>query len=153
MIALLQRMMRCEHTQIGHLRKENAAGHLTRLDALHGPKSVHDAAEVALHDADQMHVLNAGATAVVDNSDQAKQQGRQWAAAAQQLQPFVAQVNLVLHRSAYTPALRQHGPKQRRPLHNKSRHAAAPEHDESGCGGEHRGHAVAEHVEVLLQRR
>lgn len=36
-----------------------------------------------LHDADHVHVLNAGATAVVDNSGQAKQQGRKRAAAAQ----------------------------------------------------------------------
>jgi hypothetical protein len=122
------------------------------LDALHAPKPVNDAAQVALHDADQIHVLNARATTVVDKIGQAKQQGRQRAAAAQHLQPFVAKVSLVLHRSAYTPALRHHGPKQRGPLHNKSRHAVAPEHDESGCGGEHRGHAVAEHVEVRLQR-
>ena len=122
------------------------------LDALHGPKPVHDAAEVALHDADHIHVLNAGAATVADNSGQAKQQGRQRTAAAQQLQPFVAQVNLVLHRSAYTPALRQHGPKQRRPLHNKSRHAAAPEHDKSACGGENRQQAVAEQGDTRLQR-
>jgi hypothetical protein len=125
------------------------------LHALHEPKPAHDAAEVALHEVDHVHVLNAGATAVVENSGQAKQQGRQRAAAAQQLQPFVAQVNLVLHRRAYTPALRQHGPQHRRLLHklnNMSRHAVAPEHDKSKCGGEHRGHAVAEHVEVRLQR-
>jgi hypothetical protein len=39
----------------------------------------------ALRDADRVHVLNAGATAVVDSSGQAKQQGRKRAAAAQQL--------------------------------------------------------------------
>ena len=125
------------------------------LDALHEPKPAHDAAEVALHEADHIHVLNAGATAVVVNSGQAKQQGRQRAATAQQLQPFVEQVNLVLHRSTYTPELRQHGPQHRRllhKLHNTSRQAAAPEHDKGGCGGEYRGHAVAEHVEVRLQR-
>jgi hypothetical protein len=55
-----------------------------------------DAAEVALHDADHVRALNAGATAVVYNSGQAKQQGRQRAATAQQLQPLLAQVNLVL---------------------------------------------------------
>jgi hypothetical protein len=66
------------------------------LPALHQPKPARDAAEVALHDADHVHVLNAGATAVVDNSGQAKQQGRQRAAAAQQLQPLLAQMNLVL---------------------------------------------------------
>ena len=60
------------------------------------PQPARDAAEVALHDADHVHVLNAGATAVVDNSGQAKQQGRQGAAAAQQLQPLLAQMNLVL---------------------------------------------------------
>ncbi len=56
------------------------------------PHPARDTAEVALHDAHHVHVLNAGATAVVDNSGQAKQQGRQRAAAAQQLQPLVAQV-------------------------------------------------------------
>ena len=64
----------------------------SNLHALLGPKSARDTAQEALHDADHVHVLNAGATAVVDNSGQAKQQGRQRAAAAQQLQPFVAQV-------------------------------------------------------------
>ena len=39
------------------------------------PQPARDAAEVALHDADHVHVLNAGATAAVDNSGQAKQQG------------------------------------------------------------------------------
>ena len=69
------------------------------------PKLERGAAEVALHDADHVYVLNAGATAVVDNSGQAQQQGRQRAAAAQQLQPLVEQVNLDLQRRACTPAL------------------------------------------------
>ena len=127
---------------------------ITIASCLHAlaPHPARDATKVALRDADHVHVLNAGATAVVDNSGQAKQQGRQRAAAAQQLQPLLAQVNLVLQRRMCTPALRQHGPQQLRPLHNLSRHAAAPEHDKSGCGGEHRGHAVAEHVDTRLQR-
>ncbi len=64
------------------------------------PQLERDAVQVALHDAQHVHVLYAGATAVVDNSGQAKQQGRQRAAAAQQLQPLVAQVTLVLQRRA-----------------------------------------------------
>jgi len=60
------------------------------------PQPARDAAQVALHDADHVRALNAGATVVVDNRGQAKQQGRQRAAAAQQLQPLLAQVNLVL---------------------------------------------------------
>ncbi len=44
-------------------------------------------------------MLNAGATAVVDNTGQAEQQDTQMAAAAQQLQPLLAQVNLVLEQA------------------------------------------------------
>ena len=64
------------------------------------PQPARDDTEVALHD-----VLIAGTTAAVDNSGQAKQQGRQRAAAAQQLQPLLAQVNLVLQRRMCTPVL------------------------------------------------
>ena len=56
------------------------------------PQPAGDAVQVATHDADRVHVLNAGVTAVVDNSGQAKQEGRQRAAAAQQLQPLLAKV-------------------------------------------------------------
>ena len=108
------------------------------------PQPAGDAVQVATHDADRVHVLNAGVTAVVDNSGQAKQEGRQRAAAAQQLQPLLAQVNLVLQRRMCTPALRHRGHQQRMPLHNTSRQAAATEDDKGGCGGEHRGHAVVE---------
>ncbi len=62
-------------------------GAIWMLQSLHelAPQPARDAAQVALHDADHVHVLYAGATAVADNSGQAKQQGRQGAAAAQQL--------------------------------------------------------------------
>ena len=117
------------------------------------PQPERDAAEVALHDADHgVLVLSAGAATAVYNSGQARQQGRQGAAAAQQLQPLLAQVNLVLQRRKCTPALRQHGPQDHRPLHNMSRHAAAPEHDKSGRGGEKRQQAVAEQGDTRLQR-
>ncbi len=33
-----------------------------------------------------------------------------------------------------------------------SRDAAAPEHDKSGCGGEHMGYTAAELVDTRLQR-
>ncbi len=48
------------------------------------PQPARDDAEVALHDEDHVtvHVLNAGATAVDNNSGQANQQGKQGAAAA-----------------------------------------------------------------------
>jgi uncharacterized protein YpmB len=39
------------------------------------PQPARDAAQVALHNADHVHVLNAGATVVVDNRGQAKEQG------------------------------------------------------------------------------
>ena len=47
----------------------------SNLHALLGPKSARDNAQEALHDADYVYALNAGATIVVDNSGQAKQQG------------------------------------------------------------------------------
>jgi hypothetical protein len=50
--------------------------------SLLGPKSVRDAAEVALDGADDVSVLCAGAPAAVDNSGEADQQGGQRAAAA-----------------------------------------------------------------------
>ena len=122
---------------------------MTTMLNMNIPQPARAAAQVALHDAGHVHVLNAGATTVVDNSGQAKQQGRQGAAAAQQLQPLLAQVQLALQRRTCTPALRQHGPQERRSLHNMSRHTAAPEHDKSTRGGENSSHAIAEQDDRL----
>ena len=72
------------------------------------PKPVRDAAEVALDGPDDVSVLCAGATAAVDNSGEAEQQGGQGAAAAQQLQPLAARESLVLQRHTCERALRQH---------------------------------------------
>ena len=93
-----------------------------------------DAAEVALDGADDVSVLCAGATAAVDNSGEADQQGGQGAAAAQQLQPLAAKELLVLQRHTCERALRQHGPQQRVVLQNARRHAAAAGGDKSRCG-------------------
>ena len=56
------------------------------------PQPAREAADVALHHADQVHFFNAGSTVVADYSGQAKQQKGQRAAAAQQLKPLVHQV-------------------------------------------------------------
>ena len=134
------------------------------------PKPLRDAAEVALDSADDVDVLNAGATAVIDNSGQLKQQGRQGAAAAQQLQPLAAsqaeqqggqgataaqqlqplaaKESSVLQRHTCERALREHGPPQRVVLQNARKHAAAAGDGKSRCGAEHKRHALAEHGAV-----
>jgi hypothetical protein len=106
------------------------------------PKSVSDAAEVALDGADDVSVLCAGVTAAVDNSGEADQQGGQGAAAAQQLQPLAAKESPALQRHARERALRQHDPQQRVVLQNARRHAAAAEDEKSRCGAERKTHVL-----------
>jgi hypothetical protein len=106
------------------------------------PKPVRGAAEVALDGTDGRSVLCAGAPAAVDNSDEADQQGRQEAAAAQQLQPLTAKESLVLQRHTCEGALRQHDPQQRVVLHNARRQAAAAGDDKSRCGAERTRHGA-----------
>ena len=114
-----------------------------------GPKPVRDAAEVALDGADDVSLLCAGTSTVVDNSGQADQQGGQVAAAAQQLQPLAAKQSqsLVPQRHACERPLRQHRAQQRVVLQNARRHAAAAGDDKSRCGAERTRHEA-----VRLQR-
>ncbi len=107
---------------------------IARLHRLFGPKSVRDAAQVALDGADDVYVLYAGATAAVDKIGEADQQGGQGAAAAQQLQPLAAKESLVLQRHTCERALRQHGQQQPVVLQNARRHAVAAGGDKSRCG-------------------
>ena len=110
------------------------------LEALLVPQPVCDGAEVALHDTGQELVpvmLRHGTPTVVDDSDQAEQQGGQGAAAAQQLQPPVAREELALQGAAPKRAAGQHGAEQHRvtgvqqSVHGQ---AAAADNEKSGCG-------------------
>jgi hypothetical protein len=120
-----------------------------------GPKPVRDAAEVVLDGPDDVSVLCAGASAAVDNSGEADQQGGQGAAAAQQPQPFAAKESLVLQRHTHERALRQHGPQQRVVLQNARRHAEAAKGEKSRCGAEctrHKDHGGAVRLRAKVVR-
>ncbi len=115
-------------------------------------------AEIAFHDAGQELVpvmLHNGVPTVVDDREKAEQEGRQGAAAAQQLQPPVAAA-LQLPLAGEVPALQgaaperaaeQHGAEKRRLIgvqQNMHGQAAAADDEKSGCGVQHWTHAVAE---------
>jgi hypothetical protein len=110
------------------------------LETPHVPQPVCDGAEVALHDTGQELVpvmLRHGAPTVVDDRDKAEQEGRQGAAAAQELQQPPAGEALVLQGTAPEGAAGQHGAEQRRVIgaqRSVKGQAAAADYEESGCG-------------------